>query len=314
MTAMSESRPTHLMIGVDVGGTKCAGGLVMLPDGRVLARRLQPTRPERGGKAVLSDVIDMATSLQREAAEFDAQPVAIGLGIAELVGVDRRVLSGATIQWQDLAPAEAIRSATGLPVVVEADVRAAALGEASLGAGKGFDSFLFVTVGTGISSSLVMDRHPYLGARGLTGTFASSRGLIPGDGGRLVAGPPLEHYAAGPAIAARYSAACAGFAGTALDVVAMANHGDPIAREIVSTAGQALGAAIGQLVNMLDPQAVVIGGGLGLVEGHYRDAVETAMRSHIWSDLHRELPLRSAELGHDAGFVGAALSASCCTR
>jgi glucokinase len=312
MTDSAKSQRAQVVIGIDVGGTKCAGGLVLFPEGRVLSRRLQPTRPERGGEAVLLDVIDVARSLQREASELNGTPAAIGLGVAELVGVDGRVLSGATIQWQGLAVDEAIRSATGLWVRVEADVRAAARGEANLGAGSGFHSYLFATVGTGISSSLVIDRRPYLGARGLTGTFASSRGLIPGDDGGLAAGPPLEQFASGPAIAARYATACPGFAGTALDVVARANGGDSMAREIVVTAGHALGAAIGHLVNVIDPEAVVIGGGLGLVEGHYREAVETAMRRHIWSDLHRDLPLRSAELGNDAGFVGAALSAFDC--
>jgi glucokinase len=300
------------MIGIDVGGTKCAGGLVLFPEGRVLARRLQPTRPERGGEAVLADVVDTARSLQREAVERNITPTAIGLGVAELVGVDGRVLSGATIHWQGLAVDEALRSATGLPVRVEADVRAAARGEANLGAGRAFQSFLFVTVGTGISGSLVLDRRPYLGARGLTGTFASSHGLIPGEDGRLASGPPLERFAAGPAIAKRFAAACPGFAGTALDVIAMADCGDATAREIVITAGQSLGAAIGQLVNMLDTEAVVIGGGLGLVEGLYRESLEAAMRSHIWSDLHRDLPLLSAELGNDAGFIGAAFAASGC--
>ena len=78
------------------------------------------------------------------------------------------------------------------------------------------------------------------------------------------------------------------------------------------TAGEALGAAIGQLVNMLDPEIVVIGGGLGLVGGVYREAIERAMRRHIWSRLHRDVPLVSAQLGEDAGLIGAALAANDC--
>ena len=95
-------RAQHL-IGIDVGGTKCAAGLVLCPDGTVLARRLQPTRPDRGGAAVLADVVDLARSLQREAVEMDVAPTAIGLGVAELVGVDGQVLSEATIQWRGVA-------------------------------------------------------------------------------------------------------------------------------------------------------------------------------------------------------------------
>ena len=299
------------VIGIDVGGTKCAAGLVQFPEGIVLARGLRPTVPERGGAAVLADVVDLARSLQQEAAELDVVPAAIGLGVAELVGVDGQVLSEATIHWQGVAISSQLRAATELPVYIEADVRAAARCEAHLGAGRPFTSFLYITVGTGISASLVVNRVPYAGARGLTGTFASSRALIPTDDGSLVTGPPLEQFAAGPALAARLGIERPSFSGNARDVLSLAEAGDRLALSIVNSAGEALGAAIGQLINVLDPVAVVIGGGLGLATGPYRCSLETAMRTYIWSDLHRNIPLLSAEMGNDAGFIGAALAASC---
>jgi glucokinase len=151
-----------------------------------------------------------------------------------------------------------------------------------------------------------------MGARGLTGTIASSAGLIPGHDGQLASGPPLEQFAAGPALAARLTAARPDFAGAAVDVLALAADGDSLALSIVKSAGEALGAAVGQLVNILDPEAVVIGGGLGLAAGAYRESLESAMRRHIWSDMHRQIPLHSAELGNDAGFIGAASAASSC--
>ena len=311
MIAFDDSHRAQFLIGIDVGGTKCAAGLVLFPEGGVLARRLQPTRPERGGAALLADVVGLARSLQQEAAGLEISLAGIGLGVAELVGIDGQVLSGATIHWQGAGVDEALRAATGLPVVVEADVRAAARGEAHLGAGRPFRSFLYITVGTGISGCLVLDHVPYAGARGLTGTFASSRGLIPGDDGRLATGPPLEQFAAGPAVAARFAAARPDFAGTAPDVLSLAAAGDALALAVVTSAGEAVGAAIGQLVNVLDPEAVIIGGGLGLAGGCYRDSLEAAMRSQIWSDMHRHIPVIAAEMGTDAGFIGAAFAASC---
>lgn len=305
-----ESDPQHeCAIGVDVGGTKCAAGLVRIADGHILATRLQPTCAERGGAAVLADVIALARSLQEEATQLHVSAMAIGVGVAELVGVDGKVLSDATIRWLNVAVAAELQAATGLPVKLEADVRAAARCEACSGAGRQFKSFLFVTIGTGISASLVIDRIPYAGARGLTGTFASSPGLIPAQAGQLASGPPLEQFAAGPAIAARYSQIRPEFHGTAREVLSLANEGDKPARDVVTTAGAAAGAAIGQLVNTLDPEAVVIGGGLGLASGTYRAALETSMREHIWSELHRGLPLLSAKGGNDAGVIGAALAA-----
>jgi glucokinase len=309
MIAVDRSQRAQFAIGIDVGGTKCAAGLVLFPEGGVLARRLQPTRPERGGDAVLADVIDMACSLQREAAELGVEPTAIGLGVAELVNAAGEVLSDATILWRGREVGKTLQAVTRMPVQLDADVRAAARGEAHLGAGRSFRLFLYVTVGTGISASLVIERMPYTGARGLTGTFASSRSLIPSDSGRLAAGPALEQFAAGPALAARFGASRPGFNGTAFDVVALAEAGDSLARETLASSGSALGAAIGQLVNVLDPEAVVIGGGLGMVGGVFRESLEHALREHIWSDLHRGLPLVSAELGNDAGFIGAAFGA-----
>jgi glucokinase len=296
-------------IGVDVGGTKCAAGLVVLPEGRVVGRRQQPTDPQRGGAAVLADVIALARSLQEEGVRDGLSPCAVGVGVAELVRPDGRVLSDATIAWQGVDVAADIRAAIRLPVCIEADVRAAARAEGQLGAGRGQTAFLYVTVGTGISASLVLKGIPFAGVRGLTGTCASSRNLIPGDDGSLTEGPPLEQFAAGPALAARFVAAGGGAAARTQDVVARCEAGDALARSIVITAGEALGAAIAQLVNMLDPEIVVIGGGLGLVGGAYREATARAMRRHIWSPLNRGTPLVSAELGNDAGLVGAALAA-----
>jgi glucokinase len=142
----------------------------------------------------------------------------------------------------------------------------------------------------------------------LTGTFASANGLIAGNGWQLLLGPPLEQFASGPALATRLGTTSAGFVGAAPEVLALAERGDPFAQPIVETAGQALGAAIAQLVNVLDPEAVVIGGGLGLAAGLYRRSMEEALRRYVWSELHRDVALLSANLGNDAGIIGAALA------
>ncbi len=299
---------TQCAIGIDVGGTKCAAALVSLPDGRLLERRVQPTRPERGGAAVLADVIELARSMQ--GAAKGVVPHSIGLAVCELVGVDGQILSDATIRWLGMPIGAELHKATKLPVVVDADVRAAARAEAVLGAGQAFNSFLYVTVGTGISASLVINKKPCAGARGLTGTFASSRGLIPGDDDGLVSGPPLERFAGGPALAARLARVQAEFSGAAPEVLALADSGDREARRVVASAGEALGAAVAQLISVLDPEAVVIGGGLGVSEGLYRESAQHGLRSNVWSDVHRDVPLVTARLGTDAGVIGAALAAA----
>ena len=196
-------KPSTCAIGIDVGGTQCAAGLVLLPHGAPLANRVQPTEPQRGGQAVLQDVQSLGLLLAEEARRKGLNPVAIGIGVAELVNKQGHVVSEATIRWKHIAVAEEIRAATAIPTHVEADVRAAARAEATLGAGRGLDVFLYVTIGTGISSCLVLNGIPYEGASGLAGTFASSETLVPAANGTLTSGPSLEEYAAGPALAAR---------------------------------------------------------------------------------------------------------------
>ena len=306
----AKKNPQQILIGVDVGGTKCAAGLVRIADGAVVARLQEPTRPEQGGAALLATVVEMTKELLGEAAKLDVVVAGVGVGVAELVDPGGRIVSGATIAWEGVAVDEEIARLTGLPVCIDADVRAAARAEACFGAGRDFRHFLYVTVGTGISSSLVIHRVPYTGARGLTGTIASTGGTIPADDGTLATGPPLEQFASGPAIAARLTSMRSEFRGAGPEVLALAERGNLLAAEILWSAGTALGAAIGQLVNALDPEAVVIGGGLGLVEGAYRRAIDEAMRRHIWSDRHRDLPLLSAATGPDAGIIGAALAAA----
>jgi glucokinase len=251
----------------------------------------------------------MATSLQQEASDLHVRPTAVGVAVAELVSRGGRVCSQATIHWKGIPVAESLGTTMGLPVILEADVRAAARGEAQLGGGRGLRSFLYISIGTGISACLVIDGIPYAGARGLTGTFASSRGVFPTDDGSIVASIALEEFASGRALASRYVAADPTFAGGTPDILSLAEAGDQLAQAIVASAAKAAGSAVGQLVNMLDPEAVILGGGLGAAQGRYRDVLESAMRDQIWSDDHRDLMVRSAELGNDAGFIGAALAA-----
>jgi glucokinase len=300
------SAPFHA-IGIDVGGTKIAAGVVTFPDGRVAARRTIPTDPARGGEAVLNDVTALAASLAAEARPRGFDVSAIGVGLCELVDTAGRIASECLIRWRDSPVMERLGKVA--PAVIEADVRAAALAEALFGAGKPFRVFLYITVGTGISSSLVIEGRPFLGARGATGTMASSP-LIPAcDTCRPGPRPTLEEIASGPGLVARHAERGSRPFPTAVDLLAAAESGDAEARAVVERGSEALGATIGLLVNVLDPEAVIIGGGLGLREGLYRDGLVRAARAQIWSEETRKLPVLSAATGPDAGVIGAAAAA-----
>jgi len=301
------SNTTFTALGIDVGGTKIAAGIVSFPEGRVGVRQVIPTAPARGGAAVLDDVVRLAEELITEAGSSHPHITGLGIGLCELVDPKGHILSAHCVQWQDQPVRE--RLARIAPVTLEADVRAAALAEAHFGAGKPFRIFLYVTVGTGIASCLMLDGRPYTGARGATGTMASSPLSTPCEQCGHTSRRTLEELAAGPALVARFNQRKPGAVKTGQDVLAAVAAGDADALAVVRSAGEALESVIGLLVNVLDPEAVVIGGGLGLSEGSYWNEFIAATRRHIWSEVHRDLPILRAATGPDAGLIGAAIAA-----
>jgi glucokinase len=230
--------------------------------------------------------------------------VGIGLGAPELVDLNGRITSAHAIAWQDIPVQEILAHLA--PAVVESDVRAAALGEAHFGAGWPFKLFVYVTVGTGISCCLVQDGQPYAGARGNALILASSPLTTICHVCGTILSPVLEEFASGPALVARYNQQTSASLERGKDVLAAVEAGDETAVEIVKTAGEALGVSVGWLVNVLDPEAVIVGGGLGSARGLYWDSFISSTRRHIWSETNRDLPLLAAALGPESGVVGAA--------
>jgi|SRR5581483_1439172 glucokinase len=295
---------TIYALGIDVGATKIAGGIVELSDGRVLHSRRVPTLFARGGQAVLDDTRVLAQELMGIAQANTWNIAGIGIGVPELVDLQGNVTSEYSIAWRGV-PVQEIFSILA-PTVVESDVRAAALGEAQYGAGRAFDIFLYITVGSGISSCLVLRGKPYAGARGNALVLANSplTTICTNCGAEL--NPILEDLAAGPALVKRYNQIHPHSAVGGQDVFAAARAGDADAQRILTRAGEALGNSIGFLVNVMDPEAIVVGGGLGLAGELYWESLVHSTRSHIWAETSRDLPILPAALGENAGIIGAA--------
>jgi glucokinase len=289
-----------IAIGIDVGGTKIAGAVVRLPSGELAHKRTMPTSPERGGEPVLADVLALARDLVDAARDESQGASCIGLGLCELVDLQGNVTSDFTVKWLGV-PVQAQLSAIA-PAVVESDVRAHARAEAALGAGRDYHDFVFISAGTGISSCLVTGGAPYPGARGNALVCATSPLTLATDDGARVS-QVLEEFASGPAIAQRFGAA------RAEEVFAAAARGDARARHVLTTAGAALGNTVAFLANVLDPEAIIVGGGLGSADGPYWDAFVATTREHIWSPRTRMLPIVHAALGNNAGVIGAAVTA-----
>ena len=299
------NEPQRGAIGLDIGGTKIAAGIVLWPSGEILRRTIIPTSPKRGGDAVLRDTLDLARQLRDWARQEQVEVTGIGAGVAELVDCDGNVTSSCTIDWSGRPVREELSAIA--PAQVESDVRAAAVGEAIFGAGRGRRLFAYITVGTGISCCLMQDGQPLKGARGNAITLASSplSTVCTRCGTRLR--PVLEEFASGPAIARRFAQASKREAmETCEEVFLAASRQDGDAIAILTSAGEALGVSAAFLVNVLDPEILVVGGGLGTAGGIYWEAFEKSCREHIFGDSSRGLPIVKAQLGADAGLVGAA--------
>ena len=307
MDAPRLDRAEEWGIGVDVGGTKLAAGAVALGSGAVAFRRETPTRPGRGAVAVLADIETLVTGIFAELRSDGCVPIAVGIGVPELVDAAGQIRSAHLLDWSTIPLTKRLEAIA--PAFVAADVRAAALAEARHGAGREFDSFAYVSIGSGISSTVVQDGIPLTGARG--GALVLSSGSLGVPCAECSAWTEfvLEDYASGPALARRYAAATGRAIEGAEVVLAAANAGESAAVQIVDSAADALGSSLGWLVNVLDPEAIVIGGGLGLALGRFRERLIEATREHIWNPGARGLPFVSAALGSDAGLIGAALTA-----
>ncbi|MEQ7124336.1 ROK family protein [Actinopolymorpha sp. B11F2] len=325
----------QLLVGVDVGGTKIAGGVVDPRTGTVRHRVTVPTDLRRGSDAVLLTTVALVRQLADAVADEECPLGGVGVGVPELVSPAGDITSDHLLAWRRDELAAAVAADGGpaarddLPVRIESDVRAAALAEARFGAGREHEVFVYVTIGTGISFSLVQHGVPYAGARGnallLLAPGAKPTGPdVVGRPGAADQPPLLETVAAGPALVERFRVAGGQVAGgqvvgsqvaggrvegDARMVLDAAAAGDPVAVTVVRDAGDALGDAIALLVNALDPEAVVVGGGLGLAGGAYLAGAVDRARRMIWAPQTRALPIVPAGLGVHAGVVGAALAA-----
>jgi glucokinase len=295
-------------IGIDIGGTKVAGGLVDLSRGSVIARRHFATDRTDGGMRTLATAVEIATDLCREAERAGVPTIGIGIGVPELVDNSGIIRSHYNFAWTGMALAGHFRPMlpADMPSVVESDVRAAARAEMLYGAGRGRRIAVYVSVGTGISYCLSIDGRPYRGANGYAIHFASSPLAMRCPACGTMQNPVVEEIASGPALARTYAAATGAAAASAEHVLAAASSGEPRASTILADAARTLGTAIGLVVNMLDPEIVVIGGGLGGAEGPYWPAIVDAVRGSIFAEDCRDLPIVRATLGPDAGIAGAA--------
>jgi glucokinase len=299
--------PPGWTIGIDIGGTKTALCIAAFPEARLLHRTTIATPAgAASGMPFLGTLCRRAATLLRRSGR-DGPCRGIGISICETVDLEGAVTSSHRVRWSGLPVRE--RFAALVPTVVESDVRAAALAEARFGAGRAYGDFLYLNVGTGISTCWVKDGRPHAGARGNALALASSPLSFTCPHCGKASSYVLEDVAGGAGLAACHAALGGRRVGSAKAVLQAAARGDRLAQQAIAQATHALGMSLGLAINVIDPQAVVVGGGLGAAEGPYWRRLVRETRKHVWSEATRTLPLRRATLGGDSALIGAAACA-----
>jgi glucokinase len=303
-------------VGVDLGGTKVLVGVVG-EEHQILYEDREISAGQTGDQ--------LLNTLEREVRQaLEARPnvVAVGLGIPCTIDRARGVaITAVNLPIHNLPIRDEMRSRLGLPVFIENDANVAAIAEHRFGAARGTRDAVMLTIGTGIGGGVIIDGQLYSGSNGA----ASEPGhiVIDFDGPRCQGNCPnhgcLETFASGTALAREGRAAAQREPDSALGqalqqgepidgkaVTDAANDGDPVAVAVVEEAGHRLGAGLASLANVFEPEVIVLGGGVAKVIGDLMvpPAIEE-LRSRALPPMN-ETSVKMAELGPEAGMVGAA--------
>ncbi len=306
-----------LTIGVDIGGTKVAAGVVD-EDGSIVAQLRRPT-PSTDPDAVERTIGQVVNELRQ-----DHEVVAVGIGAAGFIDAERStVLFAPNLAWRDEPLRDEVAKLVGLPVVVENDANAAAWGEHRFGAGRGAKDLICVTIGTGIGGGIVLNGDLYRGRWGIGAEFGHIR-VFP-NGRRCGCGQDgcWEQYCSGRALLreAREIADVRRDYGARLlelgngtpegitppEVTKAAQEGDPAALEAFGRVGGWLGQGLADLAALLDPALFVVGGGVADAGELLLGPAREAFARRLTGTTHRpHAEIRHAQLGNSAGLVGAA--------
>ncbi|MGN6578151.1 MAG: ROK family glucokinase [Nocardioides sp.] len=289
----------RLTIGVDIGGTKVLAGVVDAA-GRPIERVQRRTPHRSSAPEVVEDTIVAAVEELRRHAEVSA----VGVGAAGFVDLKGVVRFAPHLSWRDEPLQAVLQERLGLPVVVDNDANTTARAEMRFGAGRGFREALCLTLGTGIGGAVVVAGDVVRGAQGLAGEFGHMQ-VVP-DGLPCECGQQgcWEQYSSGRAIA-RVGRPHGGLDGPAVTDAARAGEG--WALEAFEDVGGWLGVGLAGLVSALDPEIVIVGGGLSAAGDLLLEPARKAFAARLpGRGFRREPEILAAQLGPDAGFIGAA--------
>lgn len=316
---------TNYVVAIDIGGTNLVVGSVAEDGSRLLALRSEPTRPEEGPDAVLDRLAGLARATMAETRQLDPEAVLLGVGVGAPGPLDTRtgvIFLTPNLGWINMPLRQRMADALGLPTTLDNDANCAVYGEWWRGAARGSKHAIGFTIGTGIGGGIIVDGRLYHGATDCAGEFGHM--TLDPEGRHCKCGNYgcLEAYASGPAIALRtiealesgaessiVAMAAGDFARvTAQTVYDAAHEGDALALEVVRDTARYLGAGVANLVNIFNPEIVVICGGVTLAGEKLFAPLRQEVARRAFKPAVQHCRIVPGELTGTAGVYGAAAS------
>lgn len=322
---MTQSKRTQFIIGVDLGGTKISAGAVSLDGSRTVGVRSIPTQSELGAEGIVDRIVGVIEGVILDAiAETGAvRKDIIGIGVGAPGPLDREegiVVVAPNLGWRDFPLRDRITTRLALPVVLDNDANCATVGEWWLGAARGGRNVVGITIGTGIGGGLIIEGQLYHGASDVAGEIGHTTIDVNGRHCKCGNYGCLEAYASGPAIATRAREALvredtASLLPSMVDgqldritaetVYDAAKRGDGLANEIVRDTARYLGAGIATLLNVINPDVVVVAGGVTHAGEALFGPLRAEVRRRAFKPAVAACRIVPAELPGTAGVVGA---------
>jgi len=313
----------ELIIGIDVGGTKVAGGLVTLK-GRLVESQIVPTHAEKGFKKSYGQIVHLIGRLVRAAG---GKGNIGGIGICAPGPLNPKtgvVLNPPNLPgWRNVELAKLLAKDFGLPAKVENDANAAGLAEVLFGAAVGYKDVFYVTVSTGVGTGIIIDRKIYHGKNGVAGegghvsidyrspyrcgcgTYGDIESLAAGPGMARRARVMLEQEHSLPSVLRDLTHGHAEEI-TPKMIQEAARQGDKVAKAVLADTGFFLGFWLAQMISLFDPEAIVIGGGVSHIGKPLFDKIRETIPNHTINGFASKTPVLPAKLRTDVGVYGAA--------
>ena len=310
-----------MYIGVDLGGTGIKAGVVN-EQGEILSKGSTPTMKERPYQDIIHDIAMLCKDVAQQAGITMDDVAAIGVGVPGICDAKTGIIPFCTnLGWREVPFVSEMRKYFNLPIIVDNDATVAGYAESVAGVSKGTDSSVFITLGTGVGGGIVINGKPYSGAHGIGSEIGHM--IIKMDGEPCTCGNYgcVERYCSATAIIRMARELCAVHPESeivkacegdlnrvnAKVVFDAAKNGDEIALKVFHRYVKYLGQLVASLVNCIDPEVIVLGGGVSKAGDFLLDAVRAETRRYV---LYKTLPsarIELAKLGPDAGIIGAAM-------